>query len=112
MSVFKFYDFKYPKEFIMKATEIKNIKTLSVEESGFINIMVRGYITKNIWGDLLVCDFEPKWENNRWKPFFPNLSQMLISLNYFKFIKTDECWYFEENVGVANITNALKDKKQ
>ena len=48
MSVFKFYDFECPKEFIMKATKIKNIEILSVEESGFINIMVKGYITKNI----------------------------------------------------------------
>ena len=105
----EFYDFECPKEFIMKATEIKNIKTLSVEESGFINIMIRGYITKNIWGELFVRDFEPKWENNKWKPFFPNLPYMLINSNYFQFIKADECWYFEEDVGVANVTNALKE---
>lgn len=105
----EFYDFECPKEFIMKATEIKNIKTLSVEESGFINIMIRGYITKNIWGELFVHDFEPKWGNNKWKPFFPNLPYMLINSNYFQFIKTDECWYFEEDVGVANVTNALKE---
>lgn len=34
----------------MKATEIKNIKTLSIEESSFINIMERCYIAKNKWG--------------------------------------------------------------
>lgn len=109
MSVFKFYDFECPKEFIMKATKIKNIETLSVEESGFINIMVKGYITKNIWGELFVYDFEPKWENNRWKPFFPECPYMLISSNYFQFIKTNECWYFEKNSGIANMTNALKE---
>lgn len=109
MSVFKFYDFECPKEFIMKATKIKNIETLSVEESGFINIMVKGYITKNIWGELFVYDFEPKWENDKWKPFFPECPYMLISSNYFRFIETDECWYFEKNGGIANMTNALKE---
>lgn len=109
MKVFTFYDFECPKEFIMKATEIKNIKTLLVEESGFINIMVKGYITKNIWGELFVYDFEPKWENNRWKPFFPNLPHMLINSNYFRFIKTNECWYFEKDYGITNMTNALKE---
>lgn len=109
MSAFKLYDFECPKESIMKATEFKNIKTLSVEESGFINIMVKGYITKNIWGELFVYDFEPKWENNRWKPFFPEYSYMLINLNYFRFIKTDECWYFEKDCGIANMTSALKE---
>lgn len=109
MKVFNFYDFERPKEFIMKATEIKNIKTFSVEESGFINIMVKGYITKNIWGDLLVYDFEPKWKNNEWKPFFSEFSHMLINSNYFQFIRTDECWYFEKGVGIANMTNVLKE---
>ena len=93
----------------MKTTEIKNIKTLSIEESGFINIMLRGYITKNKWCDLFVYDFEPKWENNKWIPFFPESPYMLISSNYFQFIKTNECWYFEKDGGVANITNALKE---
>ena len=69
----------------MKTTEIKNIKTLSIEESGFINIMLRGYITKNKWGDLFVYDFEPKWENNKWIPFFPESPYMLISSNYFQY---------------------------
>ena len=71
----------------MKTTEIKNIKTLSIEESGFINIMLRGYITKNKWGDLLVYDFEPKWENGKWEPFFPESPYRLINSNYFQFIK-------------------------
>ena len=93
----------------MKATEIKNIKTLSIEESGFINIMIRGYITKNRWGDLLVYDFEPKWENNKWMPFFPESPYMLINSNHFQFIRTDECWYFERDGGIANVTNALKE---
>ena len=93
----------------MKTTEIKNIKTLSIEESGFINIMLRGYITKNKWGDLIVYDFEPKWENNKWIPFFPEFPQMLINSNYFQFIRTDECWYFERDGGIANVTNALKE---
>lgn len=109
MKVFNFYDFECPKEFIMKATEIKNIKTLSVEELGFINIMVRGYIIKNRWGDLFVYDFEPKWENSKWEPFFPASPCMLISSLYFQFIKVGECWYFEKGVGIANMTNVLKE---
>ena len=93
----------------MKTTEIKNIKTLSIEESGFINIMLRGYITKNKWGDLLVYDFEPKWENGKWEPFFPESPYRLINSNYFQFIRTDECWYCERGGGIANVTNALKE---
>lgn len=93
----------------MKATEIKNIKTLSIEESRFINIMIRGYIAKNIWGDLFVYDFEPKWENGKWKPFLSAFSCMLISSNHFQFIKTNECWYFEKDGGMANVTDALKE---
>lgn len=34
----------------MKAIEIKNIKTLSIEESSFINIMARCYIAKTNGG--------------------------------------------------------------
>lgn len=93
----------------MEATEIKNIKTLSIEESSFINIMARCYIAKNKWGHLIVYDFEPKWENNKWKPFFPEFPCMLISSKYFQFIKTNECWYFERDGGMANVTNALKE---
>lgn len=94
---------------IMKATEIKNIKTLSIEELSFINVMIRGYITKNEWGGLIVYDFEPKWENDKWVPFFPELPNMLISPKYFQFIKTNECWYFEKDGGMANVTDALKE---
>ena len=94
---------------IMKATEIKNIKTLSIEESSFINIMARCYIAKNKWGHLIVYDFEPKWENNKWKPFFPEFPCMLISSKYFQFIKTNECWYFERDGEIANVTDALKE---
>ena len=97
------------KEFLMKATEIKNIKTLSVEESGFINVMVRGYITRNRWGDLFVYDFEPKWENNKWMLFFSVSPCILISSKYFQFIKVGECWYFEKDIGIANMTKALKE---
>lgn len=93
----------------MKATEIKNIKTLFIEESSFINIMERCYIAKNKLGHLIVYDFEPKWENNKWKPFFPEFPCMLISSKYFQFIKTNECWYFERDGGMANVTNALKE---
>lgn len=93
----------------MKATEIKNIKTLSIEESSFINIMARCYIAKNKWGDLIVYDFEPKWENNKWVPFFPEFPCLLISSKYFQFIKTNECWYFERDGGIANITDILKE---
>lgn len=92
----------------MKVTEIKNIKTLPIEESSFINIMARGYIAKNKWGNLIVYDFEPKWENG-WKPFLPEFPCMLISSKYFQFIKINECWYFEKDVGIANVTDALKE---
>lgn len=95
----------------MKATEFKNIKTLSIEESSFINIMVKGYITKDKWGDLILFDFEPKWEN-KWEPFFPEYPCMLISSKYFQFIKTNECWYFERNCGISNVTDALKEVEQ
>lgn len=93
----------------MKATEIKNIKNLPIAEASFINIMLRGYIVKTRRGDLYVYDFEPRWDKGIWEPHLSEFSCMLINSEYFQFIKQDECWYFERNGGMANVTNTLKE---
>lgn len=98
----------------------KFLSELSINETGFLRIIERGYIARNIINNgITFYNNEPIWKDSSVYSnkgyWFSGFNNIVLKNDSFDFIKAGECWAYNTDAKIINkdvIYNITKDLRE